>query len=131
MRKSPGSRPRARRPSIGCTIARITSTTNKVTSHFTMIELYTWSTPNGRKLSIMLEECGLPYNVHKNNTGTNPEEFAPEYLKTTPNGNFLWIVAPDGPGGKPIAMMESGAILIYLADKTGKFFPEKNKYQVL
>ncbi|HEX5768521.1 MAG TPA: glutathione S-transferase N-terminal domain-containing protein [Burkholderiales bacterium] len=96
-----------------------------------MIELYTWSTPNGRKVSIMLEECGLPYNVHKINIGTNREQFAPEYLKINPNGKIPSIVDPDGPDGKPIAMMESGAILIYLADKTGTFFPKKDKYEVL
>ena len=96
-----------------------------------MIELYTWSTPNGRKVSIMLEECGLPYNVHKINIGTNAEQFTPEYLKINPNGKIPSIVDSDGPGGKPIAMMESGAILIYLADKAGKFFPQKSRYQVL
>jgi len=96
-----------------------------------MIELYTWSTPNGRKVSIMLEECALPYNVHKINIGTNREQFAPDYLKINPNGKIPSIVDPDGPGGKPISMMESGAILIYLADKTGRFFPETSKYQVL
>jgi GSH-dependent disulfide-bond oxidoreductase len=96
-----------------------------------MIELYTWSTPNGRKVSIMLEECALPYNVHKINIGTNSEQFAPDYLKINPNGKIPSIVDPDGPDGKPISMMESGAILIYLADKTERFFPEKNKYQVL
>ena len=96
-----------------------------------MIELYTWTTPNGRKVSIMLEECGLAYNVHKINIGTNREQFAPEYLKINPNGKIPSIVDSDGPGGKPIALMESGAILIYLADKTGKFFPQKYKYEVL
>ncbi|OGA55679.1 MAG: glutathione S-transferase [Betaproteobacteria bacterium RIFCSPLOWO2_12_FULL_65_14] len=96
-----------------------------------MIELYTWSTPNGRKVSIMLEECGLPYRVHKINIGTNAEQFTPEYLKINPNGKIPSIVDPDGPGGRPYAMMESGAILIYLADKTGKFFPADKKYDVL
>jgi len=96
-----------------------------------MIDFYTWSTPNGRKVSIMLEECALPYRVHKINIGTNAEQFTPAYLKINPNGKIPSIVDPDGPGGKPIAMMESGAILIYLADKTGKFFPQKNKYDVL
>jgi GST-like protein len=96
-----------------------------------MIELYTWSTPNGRKVSIMLEECGLPYRVHRINIGTNAEQFTPEYLKINPNGKIPSIVDPEGPGGKPYAMMESGAILIYLADKTGKFFPERTKYDVL
>ena len=119
------------RPKSGVTIARITSAKNNVTSHFTMIELYTWTTPNGRKVSIMLEECGLPYNVHKINIGTNSEQFAPDYLKINPNGKIPSIVDPDGPGGKPINMMESGAILIYLAEKTGKFLNQKNKYVVL
>jgi len=125
MRKSPGSRMR------GATAARITSPIKTVKSHFNMIELYTWSTPNGRKVSIMLEECALPYNVHKINIGTNREQFDPDYLKINPNGKIPSIVDPDGPDGKPISMMESGAILIYLADKTGRFFPEKSKYQIL
>ena len=96
-----------------------------------MIDLYTWSTPNGRKVSIMLEECALPYRVHKINIGTNAEQFTPEYLKINPNGKIPSIVDPDGPGGKPIAMMESGAILIYLAEKTGKFLDKTNRYDVL
>jgi len=96
-----------------------------------MIDLYTWTTPNGRKVSIMLEECALPYRVHKINIGTNAEQFTPEYLKINPNGKIPSIVDPDGPGGKPINLMESGAILIYLAEKTKKFFPEKTRYQVL
>src|ERR1700675_3210000 len=131
MRQSPGSLPRRRRSSCGAAADRITSTINNVTSHFNMIELYTWSTPNGRKVSIMLEECGLPYRVHKINIGTNTEQFAPDYLKINPNGKIPSIVDPEGPDGSPLAMMESGAILIYLANKTGKFFPPKNKYRVL
>jgi GST-like protein len=79
----------------------------------------------------MLEECALPYNVHKIDISTNREQFTPEFLAINPNGKIPAIVDPDGPGGKPIAMMESGAILIYLADKTRKLFPEKHKYQVL
>ena len=79
----------------------------------------------------MLEECGLAYNVHKINIGTNAEQFAPDYLKINPNGKIPSIVDPDGPDGKPIAMMESGAILIYLAEKTGKFFPKTHRHQVL
>jgi GST-like protein len=97
-----------------------------------MIELYTWSTPNGRKVSIMLEECGLPYNVHKIDIGKG-EQFAREYLKINPNGKIPSIVDPDGPDGKPIAMMESGAILVYLAGKTDKFLPRsaRGKYEAL
>ncbi len=85
-----------------------------------MIELYTWGTPNGKKVSVMLEECGLPYNTHKINIGKD-EQFAPDFLKLSPNGKIPAIVDTEGPGGKPLAMMESGAILIYLADKTGRF----------
>jgi GST-like protein len=97
-----------------------------------MIELYTWGTPNGRKVSVMLEECGLSYEVHKVNIGAG-EQFAPGYLAINPNGKIPSIVDPDGPGGKPIRMMESGAILVYLAAKTGKFLPkdERGKYLAL
>ena len=109
------------------------STTNNVASHFAMIELYTWSTPNGRKVSIMLEECGLPYRVHKINIGTNTEQFTPEFLRISPNGKIPAIVDPQGPDGKPYAMMESGAILLYLAGNTGRFLPAsvRGKYDVL
>jgi GST-like protein len=98
-----------------------------------MIELYTWTTPNGRKVSIMLEECALPYRVHKINIGTNTEQFTPEFLRISPNGKIPAIVDPDGPDGKPYAMMESGAILVYLAGKTGKFLPRslRGKYDAL
>jgi len=97
-----------------------------------MIELYVWGTPNGRKISIMLEECGLAYSVHKINIGAN-EQFAPDYLRINPNGKIPSIVDPDGPDGKPIAMMESGAILIYLAGKAGKFLPktDRGRYKAL
>src|SRR5258708_6768487 len=128
MRKSPGMRPKPKR---GSATDRITVTITNARSHLSTIELYTWSTPNGRKVSIMLEECGLPYRVHKINIGTNAEQFTPEYLKINPNGKIPSIVDPAGPGGKPIAMMESGAILIYLAEKTGKFLNKNNRYEVL
>jgi len=91
-----------------------------------MIELYTWTTPNGRKISIMLEECGLTYNVHKINIGAR-EQFSPEYLAINPNGKIPSIVDSDGPDGAPIQMMESGAILIYLSEKTGKLFPQSDR----
>ncbi len=87
-----------------------------------MIDLYTWTTPNGRKVSIMLEELGLPYRVHPINIGKD-DQFKPEFIKINPNSKIPAIVDPDGPDGSPIAMMESGAILIYLARKTGKLFP--------
>jgi GST-like protein len=97
-----------------------------------MIELYTWGTPNGRKVSVMLEECGLPYAVHKINIGAG-EQFDPGYLRINPNGKIPSIVDPDGPDGKPISMMESGAILVYLAGKTGRFLPrsDRDRYQAL
>jgi len=85
-----------------------------------MIDFYTWGTPNGKKVSVMLEECALPYTLHKVNI-SKEEQFAPEYLKINPNGKIPSIVDSDGPGGKPIAIMESGAILIYLAEKAGRF----------
>jgi GST-like protein len=85
-----------------------------------MIDLYTWGTPNGKKVSVMLEECSLPYTLHKINIGKD-DQFATDYLKINPNGKIPSIVDSEGPGGKSIAMMESGAILIYLAEKTGKF----------
>jgi GST-like protein len=87
------------------------------------IELYTWSTPNGRKVSIALEECGLPYTVHTVNIGKG-EQHEPEFLAISPNNKIPAIVDPDGPDGAPIALFESGAILIYLAEKTGRFLPE-------
>ncbi len=83
-----------------------------------MIDLYTWTTPNGRKVPIMLEELGLPYKVHPVNLGKN-EQFDPEYLKISPNNKIPAIVDHDGPEG-PLSLFESGAILIYLAEKTGK-----------
>jgi GSH-dependent disulfide-bond oxidoreductase len=99
-----------------------------------MIELYTWATPNGRKISIMLEECGLPYQVHKVDIGKG-EQLAPEYIALNPNNKIPVIVDSDGPGqgGKPITLMESGAILVYLAGKTGKFLPSdvRAKYKAL
>src|SRR6184192_553096 len=94
-----------------------------------MIELHTWGTPNGRKVSIMLEECGLPYNVHKIDISKG-EQFKPEFLKISPNNRIPAIVDSEGPGGQPISIFESGAILIYLGEKTGKFWPADLRSQV-
>lgn len=85
-----------------------------------MIDFYTWRTPNGYKISIMLEECGLPYQVFPIDITKN-QQFAPDYLKISPNNKIPTIVDHEGPGGKPLSLFESGAILIYLAEKTGKF----------
>ena len=90
--------------------------------HPDRLQLYSTPTPNGVKVSIMLEEIGLPYEVHAINIGKN-ETWIPEYLALNPNGKIPAIVDPDGPGGKPLGLFESGAILIYLADKTGKLQP--------
>lgn len=97
-----------------------------------MIDLYTWPTPNGHKIHIMLEECGLPYKVHPINIGTG-DQFKPEFLKISPNNKIPALVDSDGPDGQPIALFESGAILLYLAGKTGKFLPQSDraKYDVL
>ena len=97
-----------------------------------MIDFYTWSTPNGRKVSIMLEECGLPYRAHAVNIGKN-EQFTPQFIAINPNSKIPAIVDPEGPDGRPISIMESGAILVYLAGKTGKFLPQavRGRYEVL
>lgn len=86
-----------------------------------MIDLYTWPTPNGWKIHIMLEECGLEYRAHAVNIGEG-EQHQPEFLAISPNNRIPAIVDQDGPGGKPLSVFESGAILIYLAEKTGKFY---------
>jgi GST-like protein len=93
-----------------------------------MIELYTWSTPNGRKASIMLEELGLPYNVHSIDISKD-EQFKPEFLKISPNNRIPAIVDTD----TGISLMESGALMIYLADKTGKLLPKEGaaRYKVI
>ena len=93
-----------------------------------MIDLYTWTTPNGRKASIALEELGLPYEVHAININ-NQEQFAPEFLKISPNNRIPAIVDRDN----GLSLMESGAILIYLGDKTGKLLPKSGdaRYRVI
>jgi len=97
-----------------------------------MIDLYTWTTPNGRKVSVMLEEVGLPYKVHPVNLQKD-EQFNPEFLAINPNNKIPAIIDPQGPGGKPLTLFESGAILIYLAEKTGKLMPKesRSRYEVI
>jgi GSH-dependent disulfide-bond oxidoreductase len=87
-----------------------------------LIDLYTWSTPNGRKVSIMLEETGLPYRVHPVNIGAG-EQHTPEFLAINPNNRIPAIIDQDGPEGRPFTLFESGAILLYLSWKTGQFLP--------
>jgi len=97
-----------------------------------MIDLYTWPTPNGHKIHIMLEECRLPYAVHPVDIGAG-DQFKPEFLAISPNNKMPAIVDSDGPDGKPIALFESGAILLYLAGKTGRFLPrtDRGRYEML
>jgi len=97
-----------------------------------MIQVYSWATPNGHKVHIMLEECGLPYRAHAIDIGAG-DQFAPEFLALSPNNKIPAIVDPDGPEGEPISVFESGAILLYLAAKTGFLLPAsvRDKYEVL
>jgi GST-like protein len=93
------------------------------------IGLYYWPTPNGFKISIMLEECKLPYHLAPVNIAKG-EQFKPEFLKISPNNRMPVIVDPNGPGGRPISIFESGAILQYLGRKTGKFYPADERGRV-
>ncbi|MES2974788.1 MAG: glutathione S-transferase N-terminal domain-containing protein [Pseudomonadota bacterium] len=97
-----------------------------------MIEVFSWPTPNGHKVHIMLEELGLAWKAIPVNIGTG-DQFKPEFLKISPNNKIPALVDPDGPDGKPISIFESGAILVYLAGKTGKLMPksDREKYEVL
>jgi GSH-dependent disulfide-bond oxidoreductase len=97
-----------------------------------MIKLYTWGTPNGKKVSIMLEELGMPYEVYPINIAKN-DQFKPEYLAINPNNKIPSIIDTEGPDGKPFTLFESGAILMYLAEKTGKFLPQEmaKRYEVI
>jgi len=97
-----------------------------------LIEVYSWPTPNGHKVHIMLEECGLPYAVHAVDIGAG-EQFDPDFLAISPNNRIPAIVDPDGPDGGPLSLFESGAILLYLAGKTGLFLPDSTagKYRVM
>ena len=93
------------------------------------IDLYYWPTPNGWKISIMLEECKLPYHVVYVDI-TKGDQFAPDFLKIAPNNRMPAIVDHDGPGGRPISIFESGVILQYLGNKTGKFYPKRMRERV-
>ncbi|WP_207477966.1 glutathione S-transferase N-terminal domain-containing protein [Arenibaculum pallidiluteum] len=96
------------------------------------IELHAWPTPNGYKISIALEELGLPYRAIPVDIGRG-DQFKPDFLKLSPNNRMPAIVDPDGPGGAPISLFESGAILIYLAEKTGRLLPSdpQGRYQAI
>jgi GST-like protein len=100
--------------------------------HPDRLQLYSLPTPNGVKVSILLEELGLPYEAHTVDIGRN-ETWTPDYLSLNPNGKIPAIIDPDGPGGQPLPLFESGAILVYLAEKTGRFLPADPaaRYQTL
>ena len=97
-----------------------------------MIECYTWKTSNGRKATIMLEECGLEYNLHPIDISKD-DQFTPEFIAINPNSKIPAIIDTDGPNGEPYTVIESGAILMYLAEKTGKFMPQDiaRRYEVI
>jgi GSH-dependent disulfide-bond oxidoreductase len=97
-----------------------------------MIGVYSWATPNGHKVHIMLEECGLPYRVHPVDIGAG-QQFDADFLTISPNNKIPAIVDDDGPDGEPMSLFESGAILLYLAGKTGRFLPTstRGRYEVL
>lgn len=95
-----------------------------------VIQLYSLPTPNGVKVSVALEEMGLPYEAHLVDISKD-DQFTPEFLSLNPNNKIPAMIDPNGPGGKALPLFESGAILIYLAEKTGRFLPQENRYQVL
>ncbi len=97
-----------------------------------MIEVFSWPTPNGHKVHIMLEECGLPYRATAIDIGAG-DQFQPDFLAISPNNKIPAITDPEGPGGEPVSLFESGAILVYLAGKTGRLLPrsDRGKYEVL
>jgi GST-like protein len=94
-----------------------------------VIELHTYNTPNGRKISVALEEMGLPYTVKVVDITRN-EQFNPDFLRISPNNRIPAIIDPEGPGGQPISVFESGAILLYLGEKTGRFLPRDLRARV-
>ena len=100
--------------------------------HPDRLQLYSLPTPNGVKASIMLEETGLPYEAHRVGFDTQ-DQLSPEFLSLNPNNKIPAIIDPDGPGGQPLALFETGAILVYLAEKTGKFIPSDaaGRYQTI
>ena len=95
-----------------------------------VIQLYSLPTPNGIKVSLMLEETGLPYEAHLVDFAKN-DQLSPEFLSLNPNNKIPAIIDPQGPGGQPLPLFESGAILLYLAEKSGKFLPEAKRWQVI
>lgn len=114
-----------------------TSSLELIAQHFppqnpNHLQLYSLATPNGQKVSVLLEELGLAYDVHKVNIGNN-EQFHPAFLAVSPNNKIPALLDPSGPNGEPLALFESGAILLYLAEKTGRFLPQDSaqRYQTI
>jgi GST-like protein len=105
-------------------------TTRWPAQHPDRIQLYSLATPNGVKIGIMLEETGLPYEAHLIDFATDDQK-SPEFLSLNPNGKIPAIIDPDGPGGQPLPLFESGAILIYLAEKSGKFLDPAQRYETI
>ena len=121
------ARGKSRRPAAKAKKAK--TKTKKAGKSAKPIELYYWPTPNGFKISIMLEECRLPYVLKPVNISKG-EQFNPDFLKISPNNRMPAIIDPQGPGGRPISIFESGAILQYLGRKTGKFYPADERARV-
>src|SRR6185436_17010812 len=113
-------------------LSAFTITSKWPARHADRLQLYSLPTPNGVKVSIMLEETGLPYEAHRVAFDKN-EQMTPEFLSISPNNKIPAILDPKGPGGKPLALFESGAILIYLAETTGRFMPRDGagRYEAL
>ena len=122
-KSKPGTKPARKQTPARKTVAAPAKKSHK------QIELYYWPTPNGWKVSMMLEECRLPYVMVPVNIGKG-EQFEAEFLRISPNNRMPAIVDPDGPDGKPISVFESGAILQYLGRKTGKFYPKNERKRV-
>jgi GSH-dependent disulfide-bond oxidoreductase len=121
--KSKARKPAAKRAASSVKKAKASSAQRKP------IEIYYWPTPNGHKVTMMCEECGLPYTIKPVNIARG-DQFKPEFLKISPNNRMPAIIDPAGPGGRPISVFESGAILQYLGRKTGKFYPADERKRV-
>ena len=113
-------------------LSRLAVTLKWPAQHPDRIQLYSLPTPNGVKVSILLEELGLPYEAHRVSFDSQ-DQLSPEFLSISPNNKIPALLDPDGPGGQPLALFESGAILVYLAEKTGRFIPvdAAGRYQAL
>jgi GST-like protein len=126
MPRAKKSKSKARKPAAAKRSAKKTKASS---AQRKPIEIYYWPTPNGHKVTMMCEECGLPYTIKPVNIARG-DQFKPEFLKISPNNRMPAIIDPEGPGGRPISVFESGAILQYLGRKTGKFYPADERKRV-